>query len=405
MSSEDPKLIEKRILDHGRIWNYWVNHNELYESQMGFWSPEEVGEFLNNPRYSDIKWRFFRNEDISLYQQMVRDIPLRTIFNYTRNLMRPIYTNFTETSENKDFAAISGKFYYQLFIQEEIYVSYKLFSTDTQVEITSIDNKLEPEVEQIKRNKFDLWIKLTGTEYDDNNDFMHLDTHIIVEIPNWREHLAHVKWGYDYLDNFTNWLNIGITELVLEEFIKQSAKLVGTRVQLTTDIKSTANQKKISAMLESMRNTIYRNFNDFIDIAPVEFMTGQDLIDLRDTIYFYLDRLKYEYGRVANTNPKGDKYSVSESYKDITGIANRQKETLEYLNHFTYQSIDLWNQYLEFSVSGIPEKEAIYTVSHLAQNPNSEKEYFGQIEGTVPRRPIGQPGRRMSNNRSKMNRK
>lgn len=154
-------------------------------------------------------------------------------------------------------------------------------------------------------------------------------------------------------------------------------------------------------MLESMQNIIYQNYQDNIDIAPLELMTGQDLLALRDTVYYYLDRLKYEYGRVANTNPKGDRYSVGESYKDITAIANRQKETLEYLIWFAYQAKDLWGVDLEFAVSGIPEKEALYTVSHLAQNPNSEKEYFGQIEGTIPRTPLGQPGRRMSNNRKK----
>lgn len=178
---------------------------------------------------------------------------------------------------------------------------------------------------------------------------------------------------------------------------------MGTRVQITTDNHSTAEQTKLRGMLESMQNIIYQNFNDKVDIVPLEFMTGQDLKELRDCIYHYLDRLTYEYGRVANTNPKGDRYSVGESYKDITGISNRLKETLEELISFGFQAEDKWGQYLEFSISGIPEKEALFTTAHLAQNPNSEKEYFGQVEGTVPRRPLGQRGRRMSNNRRQQN--
>lgn len=392
-----------RIFDHGRIYNKWAMQVEMMESNFGWWSPSEIHEFLDKPRYSDIQWRFFRTDDITVYQQMVRDIPLRTIFNFTRNLMRPIYTDFTETSENKEFARIAGKFYFHLFIQEEIYVSYKLFQNTSKhnVTIQTTDPQQQPQVDQMKRENFDLWIKSSGTEYDDNDDFIHLETNQIVEIKNWREVLARVRWGADYLDNFTNWLNLAITQLTLEEFLRQATKLVGTRVQVTTDDNSTAQRRKLTGMLESMQNIIYQNFNDKVDMVPLEFMTGQDLESLALTIYNYLDRLKYEYGRVANTNPKGERYSVGESYKDITGIANRQKETLEELIYFGYQSEDKWGIPLEFAISGIPEKEALFTVSHLAQNPNSEKEYFGQIEGTVPRKPIGQPGRRMSNNRAR----
>lgn len=45
---------------------------------------------------------------------------------------------------------------------------------------------------------------MSGSEYDNDNDFLHLDTNLIVTIPNWRDHMANVKWGADYLDNFTN---------------------------------------------------------------------------------------------------------------------------------------------------------------------------------------------------------
>lgn len=54
-----------------------------------------------------------------------------------------------------------------------------------------------------------------------------------------------------------------------------------------------------------------------------------------------------------------------------------------------------------FAVSGIPEKEAIYTMSHLAQTPNMEKEMMGQIEGTQPRPGIGQKIGKRSNKSNK----
>lgn len=98
--------------------------------------------------------------------------------------MRPIYTDFTETSENKDFARIAGKFYFHLFIQEEIYVSYKLFEGDIDLEIKANDPSNQPVIDEMKRQKFDLWIKVSGTEYDDDNDFINIATSQVVEIHN-----------------------------------------------------------------------------------------------------------------------------------------------------------------------------------------------------------------------------
>lgn len=66
---------------------------------------------------------------------------------------------------------------------------------------------------------------------------------------------------------------------------------------------------------------------------------------------------------------------------------------------------------MDFAVSGIPEKEAIYTVGHYAQNPNMEKEFFGQVEGTMDRVAKGQktpatqrpvPGKKGAAMRAKM---
>lgn len=74
-----------------------------------------------------------------------------------------------------------------------------------------------------------------------------------------------------------------------------------------------------------------------MDVEPFLGMDGSDLEAIKDSIFYHLDRLKYEYGRVANTNPKGERMTSGENYKDITAIANRQKQTLERLNHFASQ--------------------------------------------------------------------
>lgn len=49
-------------------------------------------------------------------------------------------------------------------------------------------------MEAIKRKGgFDLWVKLDEDEYSENNEFMHIDTSLIVVFPKWREELAWCK--------------------------------------------------------------------------------------------------------------------------------------------------------------------------------------------------------------------
>lgn len=161
---------------------------------------------------------------------------------------------------------------------------------------------------------------------------------------------------------------------------------------MTTQGQNEAQITQLEEMLNSFNNYIHFNLKNTSDVEPFVAFNGTDLLAIKDTTYHYLDRMKFEYGRVANTNPKGERITSGENYKDISAIANRQKETLEYLIYFAKQVKKLWGIELNFAVSGIPEKEAIYSVSHLAQTPNMHKEMFGQIEGTGNRLPIGAKG-------------
>lgn len=174
-------------------------------------------------------------------------------------------------------------------------------------------------------------------------------------------------------------------------------RTTGKKLVISTKGKSENKLEKLDAMLNSFRVYLHTDLTGNLDLEPFASMEGTDLEAISSTIDNYLDRLKFEYGRVANTNPKGERMTSGENYKDISAIANRQKETLEYMINFAYMAQDLWGIQLEFAVSGIPEKEAIHTISHMAQTPNMEKEMFGQIEGTQPRPPVGVAGKRKSN--------
>lgn len=198
-------------------------------------------------------------------------------------------------------------------------------------------------------------------------------------------------------NNLSNWLNIAGTEMALTDYITQCIRIAGKKIILTTQGQNDAQADQLKEVMNSFDNFYHFNLKNTADIEPFVAFTGEDLTSITDNTYKYTDRLKYEYGRVANTNPKGERYTSGENYKDISAIANRQKETLEYLINFAFQVKKIWGIQLDFAVSGIPEKEAIYTMSHMAQNPNMEKEMFGQIEGTQPRTPMGQHGSRKVN--------
>lgn len=189
--------------------------------------------------------------------------------------------------------------------------------------------------------------------------------------------------------------------MALTKFLDQCIRVTGKKLALSTRGDSKEHRDKLEEQLNSFVNYIQTDMVSNSDIEPFQSMEGADLEAIKDSIYHMLDRIKYEYGRVANTNPKGERVTSGENYKDITAIANRQKETLEYLINFAFQVERLWGIELEFCVSGIPEKEAIATEAHKAQTPNMEKEMLGQIEGTQPRPPVGQSTRtKKKSNRS-----
>lgn len=186
-------------------------------------------------------------------------------------------------------------------------------------------------------------------------------------------------------------------ELAMTQYLDQCIRMCGKKLILTTQGQNDMQAEKLNEMLNSFNNYLHFNLKNQADIEPLIAFDGEDLLAIKDTMFYYLDRLKFEYGRVANTNPKGERMTSGENYKDISAIANRQKETLEYMINFAYQVKDLWGIDLEFAVSGIPEKEAVYSIAHGAQTPNMHKEMFGQVEGTDPRPPIGQKGIRKAN--------
>lgn len=357
------------------------------------WTDESILSHLNRPQYAGIRWRYLRTAEMKAYQKVITSIPISTVFDTFNTLVRPIYTDFVETTENLEFLEFSANFYYQLFIQETVYVSYQFFENSENFKLSqgSVNKDIKKKIEKIKeKGGFDMWVKMNEDEYDENEDFMHIDTSIVIRIPNWRKKVVRVKWGAVYHGNFVNWYNTTVTYLALTNFMESMLRLSGKRLLITTGGRSEKVVARLQGMIESFDTHLHLDIADVANLRELKYMDGDLLKEIRNTVYHFLDRLMAEYGRVANTNPKGERMTTMEQYKDLSAIANRQKETLNQLDYLAVMAKKLWKVDLEFAISGIPEKEALFTVSHRAQNPNSESHYFGQTEGTQMRVPRGQ---------------
>lgn len=125
------------------------------------------------------------------------------------------------------------------------------------------------------------------------------------------------------------------------KYIEQCSRMTGKKLTFTTLGNSDEQKEKLDEMLNNFDNYIHFNLKNTANLEPLESISGEDLLAIKDVVYYHFDRLKFEYGRVANTNPKGERMTSGENYKDISAIAARENETLEYLIHFGFQCQDL----------------------------------------------------------------
>lgn len=140
------------------------------------------------------------------------DIPFKDVLDYANTLMRPVYCDFTEVTENREFMKIARKFYAQLFIQETIYVTYNVFEGNTEYELPREQTKTHYDFDKAEKLKniikekggFDIWIKMDENEYSESVEFMHIDTNLTIKFPKWRKQLAVCKWGAMFQNNLLN---------------------------------------------------------------------------------------------------------------------------------------------------------------------------------------------------------
>lgn len=369
---------------------------ELYPVTYGIgWDREQLENTFKLPQYASLKWRYFNTPGQWAYDELIRTLPLTVVFDTFNTLTVPIYADFTEMTGNLDFMSISSMFYYQLFIQESIFVSYNFFDSNEYKLPDHAEQDIKEKIEALKdRGGFDLWIKVTDNELDLDIEFIHIETNLKVKIPKWRSKLVQVRWGAIRQGNFRNWMNIAVSYLTKTALLDNMYRLAGKRLLISTSTGSHDIVDKVKSMLRSHETTLHMNNKDMANVTEIEYVSGELIKALNFCVYSTLDREMSEFGRVTNTNPKGERITTAENYKDLVGIANRQKQVLEWLKYFAGKAKELWSIELDFAVSGIPEKEALQTVSHRANTPNMEVLQQGQVEGTAPRVPNKNPMKR-----------
>lgn len=174
------------IVKSYRTFNKW-GLQALKNNEMVHLNPQlaALDSYLDEPRFSGLKYRYYATPANREYQRMYREIPLKNVMEYANTMMRPVFTDFTEVNEDREFMKISGKFFYELFIQENIYVTYNVFDGQANYEYKgSNEQENKRLVEAIRRKGgFDIWIKLDEDEYSDNVEFMHIDTSLVVKFP------------------------------------------------------------------------------------------------------------------------------------------------------------------------------------------------------------------------------
>lgn len=324
-----------------------------------------------------LKYKFFNTPFTEYYNYISKTIPLDELPPTMETLARPIYQGFIELSGDPEFENLCEEgFYQKLYWLEKIYVGYDFFNGPLVFEGTGQPtNDIERQIEKLKKKGgYSCFTKLTNNDYDDNIDFMHIDTGLTFKVHDWEDKLVIARWGTN-CNNFKNWFIYTINWLIGRTKLNLAGSLTMARLQIIGE--------DYSELENDLNGRIYNcspiimSGERAIDLKGTAFYAGTDLDSLQRSIWWNLDRWAYELGRVSNTNPKGDRHSTGENYKDIVGIAARQKEIVNCLKSFAYRCNKLLkpNQW-KFEVNGIPDYKT--QVSGMDQPGEMEQEDEGE---------------------------
>lgn len=106
----------KDLFSLGALNYRGVNNNPFQQiGEANVHSFQSLSDYFKEGKSYSFQWLFLHSATSGVFDNILQDMPVNLIMRNMINLARPVYTDFTETSGNKEFLKISADFYRELF--------------------------------------------------------------------------------------------------------------------------------------------------------------------------------------------------------------------------------------------------------------------------------------------------
>lgn len=304
--------------------------------------PDKSNDLLTNKLFwlQDKAYLYLFNEQIGQLDKDLTEVKIEYVWKSMNDYAEPVYGEYVELSENPAFNRVTNRLFEFLFWVGEIYILYVKESEEFFVFMKS--EKLKIEKRDLKETEGVFIDVMTGEGYI---------------IDHWEEVLLRLEWPRQ--DTFLRWYMACYTWLLEDIAWHKIFMLSNKRVSLLNRSNVQGSQEPREKEKKFYSTSVWIDESDpNYDFHPTSFLESSHIQIITDAIYRVRDRKLSELGRVANLNPKGDRMTTGENYKDIIGIANRQRRVLNMLKNFANDCLDMWGVELEFGLNTIIDRQA-----------------------------------------------
>lgn len=294
----------------------------------------------------------------SSFLNSYRKVPPAHVYERIEQLTGPFFGEYAETTDNPHFLEIATKFFKALFWNECVYVTFEDINEVINKALIDMPSdqieELLADIQLPEGKSFQLWFK-QGLDEDGAMCFMHLETELTMKRPDWKKLMIKVTWDGDDVNNrFRHWY-LCVYQMILDEHSLNTLKSLCTkRMDLITKSHDTTSYNSAVASVYN-GNPFFERQETYL-VNPASYIDPSEYKEYQTAIHLHWDRSLSELGRVANTNPKMERLTTGENYKDIVAVANRQRMTLNQLKRFAQKVYEKWGQVLAFAINGIPQR-------------------------------------------------
>lgn len=287
----------------------------------------------NTIYFNNYSTRFGQNR--GMWGEMTQ-IPFDDIFYWMSQLSCPVWGEYVEITENAAFNKVRDLYFEYLFWEGEAFIFY---------------DEIEETMSMYQCNN--------AGKYQENG-YLNIETQQLVHLTqDEAKLLIYCTWDgkYNKLDRFYQWYKFCYWMLVSEINVNNSACLLAKHFMINTEIFEGSSFDAEKEQLFYPNPYILKTPSSVLNTISVEkkFLTPDVLEQLVKTHFQFFDRKLSELGRTVNTNPKGERLTAGENYKDITGTAARERMVLQALKDMANEMEKLHNIKLEFVLNRPPE--------------------------------------------------